>query len=238
MRNLVLLALPVAAIFLMTQFFLSRQPSGIRPAGPSSELASFDPLVLLFMSVLALTVLLYELRIHGERVARLLMAGIMVAGVLSGLILLQFWVGTLGSTPAAFYLIAAPVSYLGLFFSVRYYLGKLSEKQAGTLLVLSTGLLGCMLGTFFSITFTVFLLLSLCLLDLLFVETDLLGKTVGLQRLDDLLSVTTLPVSEFGVGLGDLLAYSILVTSAFLNGGLYVLAATIALIVLGVLITL
>src|SRR5437867_7452021 len=145
------------------------------------------------MSVLALSVLLYELKRHGEHAARLLMSGIAAAGVLSGLILLQLWMEPYTGGGAAFYLLAAPLAYLGFYSSFRYYRGSLSERQAGVLLTVSAGLLGSLIGAFFSTTFTVVLMVSLSFLDVVCVETNLLARTVGLQRLGSLLSVTTLP---------------------------------------------
>src|SRR5437879_5738169 len=171
--------------------------------------------MLIFMSVLALSVLLYELKRHGEHAARLLMSGIAAAGVLSGLILLQLWMEPYTGGGAAFYLLAAPLAYLGLYSSFRYYTGSLSERQAGLLLTVSAALLGSMLGTFFPTTFTVVLLVSLSLLDVAFIETNILGRTVRLLRISRLLSVTTLTISKFGVGLVELLVYYLLVTSSF-----------------------
>jgi len=201
------------------------------------DFGQFDPVILIFMSVLALSVLLYELKRHGEHAARLLMSGIAAAGVLSGLILLQLLMEPYIGGGAAFYPLAAPLAYLGLYSSFRYYTGSLSERQAGLLLTVSAALLGSMLGTFFPTTFTLVLLVALSFLDVVFIETNILGRTVGLQRISSLLSVTTLPISEFGVGLGDLLVYSILVTSSFIRGGAYVALATVALILLGVIAT-
>ena len=97
------------------------------------DFGQFDPVILIFTSVLALSVLLYELKRHGEHAARLLMSGIAVAGVLSGLILLQLWMEPYTGGGAAFYLLAAPLAYLGLYSSFRYYRGSLSERQAGLL---------------------------------------------------------------------------------------------------------
>src|SRR2546428_533478 len=118
---------------------------------------------------------------------------------------------------------------------LRYYTCSLAERQAGLLLTVSAALLGSMLGTFFPTTFTLVLLVALSFLDVVFIETNILGRTVGLQRISSLLSVTTLPISEFGVGLGDLLVYSILVTSSFIRGGAYVALPKVPLILLGVI---
>jgi len=161
-----------------------------------SDFWSFDPVILIFVSVLAMSVLLYELRRHGDQAARLLMSGIVAAGVLSGLILLQLWMEPYTRSGATFYLIAAPLAYLGLYSSFRYYRGSLSERQAGLLLTVSAGLLGTLLGVFFPTAFTVVLLVSLSLLDIVCIETNLLARTVGLQRLGSLLSVTTLQSSS------------------------------------------
>ena len=189
------------------------------------------------MSVLAVGILLYELRVHGEKTIRVLMTGITIAGVLSGLILFQFWVASAGHGQTSLYLIIVPFAYLGLFYAFKYYRGGLSDNQTGLLLATATCLLGSALGIFFPIAFTVILLLCLAVLDLLLIETNLLERTVGLKRLEGLFTATTIPLAEFSIGLGDILAYSILVTTAYLNGGIYVATASFLLIVLGVFLT-
>jgi len=85
--------------------------------------------------------------------------------------------------------------------------------------------------------FTVLLLLALSVLDVLFVKSNLLGKTVGSEMFDTVLSTTTLPLAKFDIGLGDLLAYSILTASSLLNNGVYAASLTVILILSGALIT-
>src|SRR5438309_11916529 len=100
------------------------------------------------MSVLALSVLLYELKRHGEHAARLLMSGIAAGGVLSGLILLQLWMEPYTGGGAAFYLLASPLPYLGLYSSSRYYKVYVSEGQRGLVLTVSADFRGAVWGTF------------------------------------------------------------------------------------------
>lgn len=235
-KELVFLAVPLCFVIIILSVLVNNRMS--QSLRPSLTLGSFDPAPLLAISGIVLLLVMYELRLHGERAARLLMTGIAVAGILSGLILLQFWTSTSTIGQATFYLVAAPVAYLGLYASLRYYRGSFSEKKAVALLSVSTSLLGCLLGLFFPVIFAVLLLLSLAILDVVFVENDLLRKVVGLRRVDSVLSITTLPISVFGIGLGDLLAYSILATASFVSEGAYVAAASILMMLLGIMLTL
>jgi hypothetical protein len=189
------------------------------------------------VSLLVLSGFFYGLRRHGEQAARVVVAGITLAGTLSGLLLLRLWLDAYGTIPVTFYLLVAPIGYLGVYWSVRNYYGRISPGKSGLLMVASTTLLGALIGTSFPLMFTILLLLALSLLDILVVESDLVRKTVGQKTYDSIISMTTLPIEKYAVGLGDFLAYSILVASSLRALGLFGAGTTVALILAGALVT-
>jgi hypothetical protein len=75
-------------------------------------------------------------------------------------------------------------------------------------------------------------------MDFLIVETNVLTRLVGPQRYGEVLSLTTLPLETSLVGLGDFLAYSMLVATSFQLNGLVGALETIAFVLCGALITL
>jgi hypothetical protein len=235
LKDLALLATPLLGTLVLAETVLSSQ-SAIRPSSRPGP-ASYDLLTPGFVSVLVIFALFYGLRRRGEQVARLVIAGITVAGTLSGLVLLQLWFESSKTVPVLFYLLAAPLGYVGLYWSFRSYSGSLSKRKSGLLMMSSCIFLGALIGISFPLIFTILLLFALSLLDVLVVESDLLRKTVGRGKYDTLLSVTTLPFEKHVIGLGDFLVYSMLAASSLRNGGLYVAGATIALILVGSVIT-
>lgn len=200
-------------------------------------LAGFDFVTPAFLSVLTISILFYGLRRRGEQVARLAVAAIIGTGTLSGLLLLKIWFDASFAFPALFYVSAAPLGYLGLYMSVRSYLGSLSERSTSALLSLSTVFLGALAGIAFPPLFTVVFLIALSLLDLLLVETNVLSRIVGLARFERIVSLTTISLERQVVGIGDLLAYAMLSVAALRSGNLYLAASTVVLILFGSLIT-
>lgn len=235
LRALAFLAIPLAGA-LVSAYLVSL---GRRAPQSSSQysLTSFDLLTPAFVSLLVLSGLFYGLRRHGEQTARFVIAGITLAGTLSGLLLLKLWLDAYGTVPVTFYLLVAPTGYLGVYWSVRSYYGRISPRKSGLLMVASTTLIGALIGTSFPLTFTILLLLALSFLDILVVETDLMRRTVGQKTYDSLMTIVTLPLDKYAVGLGDFLAYSILVASSLRSIGLYGAGTTIALILAGALVT-
>jgi len=234
LRNIVLVATPLLAILFVAEIFFRGQTV---PNSSNPGLTSFDPLTLGFVSVLILGLLFYELNRHGERVARLLMAGITMSGTISFLILIQAWFTATNTAFATFFLLVPPVAYVGLYYSFRDCMGSLSTRKAGIFRALSATLLGAVLGAFLPAFFTIPFLILLSILDLLLIESGMLRRSVGLRAFDSLVSVTTLPLEGLDVGLGDLMAYSMLATMSILFAGLLVAYLTIVLILTGVLLS-
>jgi len=74
-------------------------------------------------------------------------------------------------------------------------------------------------------------------LDVLVVEFGALASMVGQSRYDQVVSVVTLPLDKFLVGIGDFLAYSVLASAALRNLGIYGAVETSILILLGAILT-
>ncbi len=200
-------------------------------------LTGFDPLTLGFVSIVVLSILFYELKRHGERTAKILMAGVTMSGTLAGLVLLQAWFEEANAGLGVFFLLAPPVAYVGLYLSFRDYTGSLSRRRAGFLRAGSATLLGSVLGALLPVLFTVPFLVLLSILDLFFIDNKVLGRTVGTKALDELINATTLPLAGLDIGLGDLMAYSMLATTSIIHSGIYAALATTGLILAGVLVT-
>ncbi len=233
-KSLAVIALPLLVILLVAEVVLH----GETALNNSNGLTGFDPLTLGFVSLLVLSVLFYELKKHGERTARLLMAGVTTSGMIAGLILLQAWFASASTGVGVFYLLAPPLAYAGFYFSFRDYTGSLSRRRAGILRAVSVTVLGAVLGAFLPVFFTIPFLVLLSILDPLLIESNILKRSVGMSALDSLTTATTLPLAGLDVGLGDLMAYSMLATSSIVNSGILAALATTALILTGVLLTL
>jgi len=224
----------IAALIIVLVVFSS---NGGGVSSSNAELANFDFVTPGVVSVTAIALVFYGLKRRGEKVVRLVITGIMATGTLSGLLLLKFWFDSSLSIPALFYVCAAPLGYLGLYLSARSYFGSLSEKMTSFFLGLSTTFLGALVGISFPPLFTIFFLFALSVLDIVMIESDALRKLVGFAKYEAIVSISTISLERQVVGVGDLLAYSMLTVASFRSGNIYVAISTIALILLGALLT-
>lgn len=223
----------LAAMIITLTVFASNTRNSLADPGKGA----FDPLAIGFVSVAVIVLLFYGLRRRGEQVARLVVAGVIIGGTVSGLALLNFWFAKSQSLPALFYILVAPLGYMGVYWSFRSYSGSLSPRGAALIMATSATLLGLLVGTLFPILFTVLLLFGLSILDVLFVEGRFLTSVLGAKNYDRVVTVTTLPLREHLVGLGDFLVYSILVAASLRAYGIYAAVETIVLILVGALVT-
>jgi hypothetical protein len=204
------------------------------PAGPAT--GNVDGITTLLACIALLGLLVLGLRHHPEKSARLIVASVTIAGTLSGLVLLKVWMQASG-VPPVFFLATLPLGYLGLNWSVKGYLGSLSQKKTNFLMLASASLLGALMGTSLPTVIGVIFLLLLTSLDVLVVEFGALASMVGQSRYDQVVSVVTLPLDKFLVGIGDFLAYSVLASAALRNLGIYGAVETSILILLGAILT-
>jgi hypothetical protein len=214
---------------------LGTKPGGL--SSPASSIGTIDVLTPGFSSVVLVSLLLYGLRRNPERIARLVRGAIIVAGTISGLAILNFLVAAYANVPPSFYLGVAPLGYLGIYVAFRSYHGLLSLSQTVVMMAISATLLGSLIGGLFPPIFTILLLFALSIVDVLLVENNVLTKIVGAQNYQDVVKITTLPLRDHLVGIGDFLVFSMLVACSTRLSGLYLAGVTMVLILAGAFIT-
>ncbi len=209
-KDLVFIAAPLLASVVTAAIVLSGRTAGF---STKIETGNYDIVTSTLVSCLLISGLVYGLKRHPGQLARIVVACITIAGT-------------------------TPLGYVGISWSVKGYYGSLSQRKSNVLVIGSATLLGALIGTSLSPLFTITFLGALALMDFLVVETNLLTRLTGTQRYGEVLSLTTLPLETSLVGLGDFLAYSILVATSFQLGGLIGALKTIAFVLCGALITL
>lgn len=234
LKDMAKLSLPLVVSALISQAVLSARPAFV--SNSATGLPSFDFLTAASVCILALLFLFYGLRRQVEEAARLLMAGTTLLGTLSGLILWKTWVDSSRAFAGPFYLLATPLGFLGIYSSFRSYYGTLSQRKRSILIIGSLTFLGSLIGTVFSLTFVILLLLALSMVDFFLVESDLLRKSVGEGEYGVMTATTSLPLEKYTVGFGDFAAYSILAASS-VRINVFTGIATLVLILIGSLAT-
>src|SRR5712664_203661 len=233
-KDLVFIAAPLLATVVAAAIVLSG-----RAAGFSTKIGTggYDIVTSALVFSLLISGLVYGLKRHPERLARAVVGCITLAGTTSGLVLFKLWFEISG-TPPALFLIALPLGYLGVRWSIKGYYGSLSRRKSTFLVIGSATLLGALIGTSLPPLFTIAFLGTLAIADFLMVETNVLTRLTDPQKYGEMLSVMTLPLETSSVGLGDFLAYSMLVATSLQLSGLAGAIETIAFVLCGALITL
>ncbi len=234
LKDLFLLAIPLAGAVFAAAIVLSGRTTGLS-TDIGTEKANL--LTALLACAVLLCLMLYGLKYHPNQLTRIVVACITIAGTVSGLILLKLLFAALGVFPVLF-LVALPAGYLGVRWSFLSYWGSLSKRKTSLLLIASSTLLGSLVGTSLPSTFTVAFLAGLAVLDFLAVETNLLTRMIGSLKYDEVTSLATLPLETSLVGIGDFLAYSMLVAMSLQLIGFLGAIETIGLILAGALVTL
>jgi len=101
-------------------------------------------------------------------------------------------------------------------------------------MIASATLLGALIGTTLSSSVVLTFLVVLTILDVAVVESNSLSAIAGKKSYDKVVSVVTLQLEKYLIGIGDFLTYSILASSALRILGLYGAIETSILILLGV----
>jgi hypothetical protein len=105
------------------------------------------------------------------------------------------------------------------------------------LILTSTTLLGALIGTSLATIVAITFLVFLTILDVIIVESDTIPGIVGRVSYDQVVSIVTLQLDTFVIGLGDFLAYSILSSAALRILGFYGAIETSILILSGIALT-
>jgi len=234
LKGLLLVAVPIAAAVVVSSVALYARAAGFS-AGP--EMGNVDGIASFLVSIVLLALLVFGLKRHPEKSARVIVAAVTVAGTLSGLILLKVSLQASGVPPALF-LATMPLGYLGLNWSLKGYFGSLSQRKTKVLMLGSASLLGALIGSSLPAFIAVLFLLLLTSLDVLVIESNALPTIVGQSGYDEVVSVATLPLDKYLVGLGDFLAYSVLASASLRSLGIYGAVETSGLILLGTILTL
>ncbi len=130
--DLAILATPLLVAIVVSAIMLGTRPGVL--SSPATSLGTIDILTPGFVSVLAVSLLLYGLRRNADRIARLVKGAIIVAGTISGLATLNFPISAtlLGSLIGGLF---PPVFTILLLFALSIFDVLLVENNALTKIV-------------------------------------------------------------------------------------------------------
>jgi len=176
-------------------------------------------------------------KIRTEIASKLLIAMFIEGGMLSILLFGKLLFVSLRLESPIFLVFVAIVAYLGSYFAFLSFVDSLSRKNRNRLFVISSGSLGSFLGLLLPIPVVITVSTVLAIVDAFLIQTNLFRGFLGEAKYEKMIVEMAFSTSEWGIGIGDLIVYSIIVSSTSANFGLVTGGFSLLLILVGALVT-
>lgn len=196
-----------------------------------------NTLIIAVVSIISLVLFFHFFKKKRASAVKILIAAFILGGVLSTLLFAKLIFVLLGLASPLLLLVVAIVTYSGAYFAYLVLVDALSRRMKNVLYVICSGALGSFLGVLLSPIFSIAISLFLSFLDLVLIERKTVEKIVGEEIYENLLAEVTYSHHDWGVGIGDLTCYSLVVSNTSVNFGIYMGTLSLILILIGVLLT-
>ena len=181
---------------------------------------------------------LFKIKKLGNRTAsKILIALFIEGGMLAILLFGKLLFITLGLESPIFLVFVAIVAYVGSYFAFLSFVDGLSRKARNRLFVISSGSLGSFLGLLLPIQLILIVAVLLAVADGFLIQTAFFKKFLGETRYETTIIELAFSTTEWGIGIGDLISYSMLVSGASANFGLIIGGLSLLFILIGAMIT-
>jgi hypothetical protein len=195
---------------------------------------------LLLISLLA-AIFLYGLfkikKIGNQMAAKVLVAMFIEGGMLAILLFGKLLFISLGLESPIFLVFVAIVAYIGSYFTFLSFVDQLSRKGRNRLFVIASGSLGSFLGLLLPIPIIVIVSVILAVADAFLIQTEFFKGFLGQAKYEKMIIEMAFSTSEWGIGIGDLISYSMIVSGSSANFGLVIGGLSLLLILMGALFT-
>lgn len=181
---------------------------------------------------------LFKIKKLGNRTAsKILIALFIEGGMLAILLFGKLLFITLGLESPIFLVFVAIVAYIGSYFAFLSFVDGLSRKARNRLFVISSGSLGSFLGLLLPIQLILIISVLLAIVDGFLIQAAFFKKFLGDARYETTIIELAFSTSEWGIGIGDLISYSMIVSGASANFGLIIGGLSLLFILIGAVFT-
>jgi len=225
-----------------SQFVLLAQPnsssSRLTFEGYSGVFIALNIFAIALISGISLFIFFRMLKTRRRFAVRLLVAMFIMGGMLSTLLFGKQIFILLNLESPLFLLVVAVVAYVGSYFGYLTFVEALSDRARNTLFVLCSGTLGSFLGVLVPMLPVIGLSLLLSIADLVLIHRNTVEKIVGEAEYEKLIMKIAFSNREWGIGVGDLTCYSMVVSSSSVNYGVLIGGLSLLLIFIGSILSL
>lgn len=226
---------------ILAQLVLLAGPYGknsLLPLHEDGETLALNLLTITIVSAISLLVFFRVLKTRKELAIKILVATFILGGMLSSLLFGKLVFTLLGLKSHLLHIAAAAVAYLGIYFAYLVIVDAVSDRTRNRLFVICSGTLGAFLGVLIHILPVIGISIALSVVDAILIKRKTVQRAIGLPaEYEKLIMKMTFSTKEWGIGIGDLICYSMIVSSSSVNFGVVVGGSSLGLILIGSFLT-
>ena len=222
------------------QFVLLSEPIRNSPAlfdGMSEFLVVINVFIIAILSMVSLFVFFRIFNKNPHFALRIVVAAFILGGMLSTLLFGKLVFSLLHLNSPLLLIVVAFVAYVGVYFAYLSIVDALSDRMKNLLFVFCSGALGSFLGVLLPAVPVVGISLFLSALDFLLIRRKTVENIVGEETYEKLVFNVAISNEDWGIGIGDLTCYSMVVSSTSVTFGFSIGMVSLLLILLGSLIS-
>jgi hypothetical protein len=236
---------PIVSTIILALFFSYFVLSLVFNGSPTSVFEGSDKFfvelnifIIVIASLTSLLIFFHYFRREPELVVKLFVAIFILSGILSTLLFAKFIFNYLSLEFPLILFFVALVTYVGAYFAYLIIVDSLSEKTKNMLFIYSSAALGAFIGIITPPILVIVLSVCLSALDLILIERKIVQKFLGEIQYERVITQISFSKREWGIGIGDLTCYSIIVANTLLNFGLIAGGLSVLMILIGSLASL
>jgi hypothetical protein len=222
------------------QFVLLSEPIRNSTAlfdGMSEFLVVINVFIIVILSMVSLFVFFRMFNKNPHFALRIVIAAFILGGMLSTLLFGKLVFSLLRLDSPLLLIVVAFVAYVGVYFAYLSIVDALSDRMKNLLFVFCSGALGSFLGVLLPAVPVVGISLFLAVLDFLLIRKKTVENIVGEETYEKLVFSVAISNEDWGIGIGDLTCYSMVVSSTSVTFGFSIGVVSLLLILLGALIS-
>jgi hypothetical protein len=189
--------------------------------------------VITIISTLSLLLFFHILKTKKDLAIRVLISSFIMGGMLSTLLFGKHIFILLNFESPLFLLVVAFVGYIGTYFAYLAFIEELSNRARNVLFLVCSGTLGSFIGVLVPIVPVIVISLFLSVADIIFIGKNTVEDIVGKTEYESLIMKLAFSNKEWGIGIGDLTCYSMIVANTSVSYGGLAGGLSLLLILIG-----
>ena len=231
----IIISMVLVQLILLVNSYQERPLLSLQKSFTTSTILNL--LVVSVLSAIVLFILFRIRKIRNKTAAKALIAMFIEGGMLAILLFGKLLFISLGLETPIFLIFVAVVAYIGTYFAFLAFVDSLSQKARNRLFVISSGSLGSFLGLLIPILPVIGISIILAITDIFLIQTAFFQRMLGEAKHEKIIIEMAFSTNEWGIGIGDLICYSMIVSSTSANYGILVGSLSLLFILTGALFT-